>query len=186
MLAIGQMPETAIFKDSRITLKKGGAVEVNGRGRTASCGVYAGGDAATGPAIVIAACADGIRAAEAICEELDIPVPCDCDELPRLSGEDILKIKLARTMKVDPHQEAHLPVKERKGFELVEQTLSEADARAEAERCLQCTAVCDKCVEVCPNRANYSYTSAPFYADAPILAMEAGQVVIVDSEGVAI
>ena len=186
VLAIGQMPETAIFKDSRITLKKGGAVEVNGRGRTASCGVYAGGDAATGPAIVIAACADGRRAAEAICDELDIPVPCDCDELPRLSGEDILKIKLARTMKVDPHQEQHLPVKERKGFELVEQTLSEADARAEAERCLQCTAVCDKCVEVCPNRANYSYTSAPFYADAPILAVEAGKVVIVDTEGVAI
>jgi putative selenate reductase len=39
---------------------------------------------------------------------------------------------------------------------VVEETLTEEAALAEAARCLQCSTLCDKCVEVCPNRANYA------------------------------
>jgi len=42
-------------------------------------------------------------------------------------------------------------------FDLVIASLDEADARAEADRCLSCDQVCDLCVSVCPNRANISY-----------------------------
>ena len=34
----------------------------------------------------------------------------------------------------------------------------------EASRCLGCSFVCDKCVEVCPNRANVTLTSGPMGA----------------------
>ena len=49
----------------------------------------------------------------------------------------------------------------RSGFDLVERILTEATARSEAKRCLQCTSHCDKCVEVCPNRANVTYAALP-------------------------
>ena len=75
-----------------------------------------------------------------------------------------------------------LPVAQRAGFACVEQTLSEAAARAEAARCLQCSTFCDKCVEVCPNRANYTYHVEPVRWTLPVLACESGESRIVDEE----
>ena len=63
-----------------------------------------------------------------------------------------------------------LPPAQRGGFELVEATLDDSAARTEAARCLQCSVVCDKCVEVCPNRANHSYGISPVQLIMPILA----------------
>jgi putative selenate reductase len=79
-----------------------------------------------------------------------------------------------------------LPVEQRAGFDLVEQTLTEEAARAEALRCLQCSAFCDKCVEVCPNRANYTYTVSPLRIDLPLLKCEDGELVATGQEVFAI
>jgi putative selenate reductase len=46
---------------------------------------------------------------------------------------------------------------QRKNFDIVISSLDEKTARAEAERCLYCNDVCNVCVTVCPNRANFSY-----------------------------
>ncbi len=54
----------------------------------------------------------------------------------------------------------------RGNFALIESTFTDAEARAEALRCVQCTTFCDKCVEVCPNRANYTFTIAAGPLDA--------------------
>ncbi len=71
-----------------------------------------------------------------------------------------------------------LPPGERSGFDLIEATLEEAAARREAARCLQCASVCDKCVEVCPNRANLAYAVRPERLAVPILSCrEAGLIV---------
>jgi putative selenate reductase len=75
-----------------------------------------------------------------------------------------------------------LPVARRDGFACVEQTLSEADARAEAARCLQCATFCDKCVEVCPNRANYTYLVEPMELSLPVLACRDGELAVVGEE----
>ena len=48
--------------------------------------------------------------------------------------------------------------------------LDEEAARAEAARCFQCSTLCDKCVEVCPNRANYTYFAEPVRLRVPVLA----------------
>ena len=186
VLAIGQEADRALFKDSSVTLKKNGAIEVGCNKRTSVCGLYAGGDAITGPAIVIQACDDGRKAAEAICKELCIEPSCQKDVPAGLTGEDIVQIKKARTMKIEPYKEEHLPVAKRTGFDLVEKTLDVESARREAARCLQCTAVCDKCVEVCPNRANYAYTVTPIEVEAPVLISDGGGVHICGAEGVSI
>jgi putative selenate reductase len=119
--------------------------------------VYAGGDVVRGPAIIIQACADGRRAAEAICHKLGLPFQSPGARAPGLSSEDILQVKGVRARKLPMFQPAMLPVPQRGGFAVVEQGYDEATARAEAARCLQCSTFCDKCVEVCPNRANYTY-----------------------------
>jgi putative selenate reductase len=75
-----------------------------------------------------------------------------------------------------------LPRTERDGFDLVEQTLPEETAVAEALRCMQCSHLCDKCVEVCPNRANYTYLISPVETRVPRLACRDGDLEVVGEE----
>ncbi len=171
--AIGQVSDMAVFKGTRLELGKAGKVTTAANGRTSKCGVYAGGDAVTGPAIVIQACADGQRAADAICSELAVIQPI-LPEPPLPTGTELAEARLARARKTPPCRETHLPLEKRKSFDLVEQTLDEKDAIAEAKRCLQCSAMCGKCVEVCPNRANYNYSIPPFNITLPKLAVVKG------------
>jgi putative selenate reductase len=189
VIAVGQGSEESLFRGSRVVTKKNGAVEVRSNGMTSVCGVFAGGDAARTPAIVIQGCADGAKAAEAICRQLGLSDPADESadrKLPPLTEREILEVKAARTRKSLQHKESHLPLSERKGFELVEQTLSVEDARAEARRCLQCASFCDKCTEVCPNRANVSYRVTPVRVDVPKIRSENGTAVIAGVERVEI
>ena len=74
----------------------------------------------------------------------------------------------------------------REGFDLVERTLTEAAARSEAKRCLQCTSHCDKCVEVCPNRANVTYAALPTSFDVPVVALSGGRPAVVAQERFAV
>jgi putative selenate reductase len=86
-----------------------------------------------------------------------------------LSDGDILNIKHARARKEPQRQAERLPADQRDDFDLVEQSLTEDAARAEAARCFQCSTLCDKCVEVCPNRANYTYFVQPLSLRVPVL-----------------
>ncbi len=87
-----------------------------------------------------------------------------------------------RARKVPQHEPALLPVAQRARFDLVELTLTEEAARAEARRCLQCSALCDKCVEVCPNRANYAYSVSPVSMELPLLRSQDGELETVGEE----
>ncbi|MBU1878199.1 MAG: putative selenate reductase subunit YgfK, partial [Chloroflexi bacterium] len=135
-----------------------------------------------GPAIIIQACADGRRAAEAICAQLGIPFQQPPAQSADLSAEDVLKVKRARARKEARREPATLPPDQRGGFDLVEQTLTEEAARAEAARCLQCATVCDKCVEVCPNRANYTVRVEPVCWSVPVLACPIDEPIVVATE----
>ncbi len=154
IVAIGQQGEPAFLRGSGVVVSGHGAIVVDPQSGQAGERVYAGGDAVRGPATIVEACADGRRAAEAICRQLGVPFLRPAAEKPRLSEEDILRVKRERARKSVQHRPALLPPAHRAGFDLVEATLSEAAAQDEAARCLQCSTLCDKCVEVCPNRAN--------------------------------
>jgi putative selenate reductase len=176
ILAIGQKPDIAFLDGTGISMRRDGAIVTDAGTARAAERVYAGGDVARGPAIIIEACSDGRRAAEAICEQLSVgfsPFPA---QMPSLTTEEIIKAKGARARKVAQHDPALLPVAQRAGFDLVELTLTEEAARAEAQRCLQCSAFCDKCVEVCPNRANYAYTVSPVSIELPRLRCRDGEL----------
>jgi len=182
ILAIGQKPDVAFLDGTGISLRRNGSIVTDAETASAAECVYAGGDAARGPAIIIQACADGRRAAEAMCKQFGIAFSPFPARMPDLTAEEIIEVKGARARKVGQHEAALLPVAQRTGFELVEQTLTEEAARAEARRCLQCSAVCDKCVEVCPNRANYVYTVSPVSIDLPLLRCEDGKLATAGEE----
>jgi len=187
IVATGQRPDLGFLDGSAVSADSSGRIVADeSTGRAADRPIYAGGDVARGPAIIVAACADGRRAAEAICTELDVPfrtVPC---ERPQPTSDDLLASKRARAEKTLQHPSPARPVAERAGFDLVEGTLTEADARAEAKRCLQCTALCDKCVEVCPNRANVAVVTRPIDAVLPVLGSSDGALTVHGEEAVAI
>ncbi len=149
IVAIGQMAEEGYLEG----VKK---VERDERGRltidastlmTTRPGLFAGGDLKTGPLSVIAAIADGKRAAIAIDryirkDKSDMPewdpVRADRDE------KYIVPKGVKKAKRVVPER---LGSSERvKGFEEVEKTISREMAIEEARRCLNCGS-CSECME---------------------------------------
>ncbi|HSR33366.1 MAG TPA: FAD-dependent oxidoreductase, partial [Anaerolineae bacterium] len=183
ILAIGQRPDLAFLDGTSLSFRQDGAIITEPESRiTSEARVYAGGDVTRGPAIIIQACEDGRRAAEAICREFGIePRPLPTLEA-QLSDDEIVQVKCQRARKVTAHEPDLLPVEQRAGFELVELTLAEEAARAEALRCLQCSSLCNKCVEVCPNRANYTYKVSPVCLTLPLLACHNGELAVAGQE----
>jgi putative selenate reductase len=183
IVAIGQRYDVSFLGGSGVSLSPRQTIDVHPEtGLAAEPGLYAGGDVVRGPATIIKACADGQRAAEAICHRLGVPFRRPDVEMPTLSAEQMLTVKRLRTRRVPQHASPMLSTAEREGFDLVEQTLPEETALAEALRCLQCSQVCDKCVEVCPNRANYTYLIAPAKTRVPRLACRDGELRVVGEE----
>jgi len=183
VIAIGQRPDVSFLDGSTITLRGNATIAIAPEtGLAGEERVYAGGDAVRGPASIVEACADGRRAAEAICQQLGVPFERPSGHLPMLSEEEIVQIKCARARKAAQHEGAMLPPDQRGGFDLVVSTLTEEAALAEAARCLQCSTLCNKCVEVCPNRANYTFTVSPVSLTLPTVSCQQGELAVTGEE----
>jgi putative selenate reductase len=183
VVAIGQRPDISFLDGSTVSLARNKTVVLDPEtGLAGGPGVYAGGDAVRGPATIIEACADGRRAAEAICEQLGVSFDRPAVRLPTLSEEEITHVKRTRALRVGQNTSDMLPPDQRGGFELVEQTLTEEAARAEAARCVQCASFCDKCVEVCPNRANFTIAVSPVERTLPVLACQEERLMVTGEE----
>jgi putative selenate reductase len=172
IMAVGQSPDFRFLDGSVVTLCDEGGIAIDhATGQAGAAGIYAGGDAAeAGPESIIAACRDGRRAAEAICKQFAVPFDQPAYAQPQLTEQDIINVKGVRARKTPQVQPGCLSVELREGFDLIELTFTREEAQREAARCVQCTTFCDKCVEVCPNRANYTFTMAPVDWRLPVLA----------------
>jgi len=183
IVAIGQTPDVSFLDGSGVSLRKNGTIAADPQtGLAGEERVYAGGDAVRGPATIIEACADGRRAAEAICQQLGVGFDLPAVQLPVLSEEEIVRLKRVRARKVSQNQGEVLPLEQRGGFDLVEATLTEEAALAEAARCMQCSTFCDKCVEVCPNRANYTFFVSPVSLTLPLVSCQQGRLAVTGEE----
>ena len=183
VVAVGQLPELTFLQGSTVTRHPRGGVVVDDRtGCAGPLGVYAGGDVVVEPGSIISACADGRRAAEAICRQFGIPFGEPAWERPRLSEDQVRAIKAVRARRVPQRRPRMSGLAQRRTFDLIEATFTEDEARAEALRCVQCTTFCDKCVEVCPNRANYTVRVDPVSWGLPVLTLEGGRPVVAGQE----
>ncbi|MFH0769691.1 MAG: FAD-dependent oxidoreductase [Chloroflexota bacterium] len=158
--AIGQAPQTP--GDFRLRLGKGSTIQVDPVTLTTNrAGVFAGGDAVTGPATVTEALAAGRRAARRIDDYLQHKYPLPEKEVKTLTGDlipETLEV-IRKISRLEPHV---LPAEARtKDFEPVELVYDWQAAVNEARRCLRCgvgaeilfqdkCATCLTCLRVCP------------------------------------
>jgi heterodisulfide reductase subunit A len=146
IVSIGQQPDLAPLSGAETTRWRTLAADQNTLATPVE-GVFAGGDAVTGPAMAIDAMAAGKRAAETIHRYLrgqDLLVGRTF-EWPR---PEEIEVTIPRDVELAERAEMpHLPLAERRTtFHEVELGLTEEQAIAEAQRCLSC-AVCSECME---------------------------------------
>ncbi|MDY7078403.1 MAG: putative selenate reductase subunit YgfK [Chloroflexota bacterium] len=183
IVAIGQAPDVSFLDGSGVSLHRNKTIVVDPQtGLAGEERVYAGGDAVRGPATIVEACADGRQAAEAICRQLGVSFDQPAVQLPVLSEEKTVQLKRSRAEKTSRNEAEMLPLEQREGFDLVESTLTEEAALTEASRCMQCASFCDKCVEVCPNRANYTVIVSPMSLKLPVVACQQGRLAVTGEE----
>ncbi|OGS52337.1 MAG: hypothetical protein A3K75_04820 [Euryarchaeota archaeon RBG_13_61_15] len=158
--AIGQAPDLELLGDAKLASTKNGTVKTGGDGLSTNIpGVFACGDAVTGPATAIEAIAAGNRAAVLIEKHLK----CESGEPDKqpaemrvISVEDVkarMEGRLTRRERVHPDK---LPVHRRRtSFEEVEKVYGEVAAVAEASRCIACgpCAACGLCAVACKREA---------------------------------
>lgn len=141
--AIGQRPATTSFSGNGLKIGRGGTISADARTlATDQPGVFAGGDAVTGPQTVIEAIAAGQRAASSIKRFLR-----GSDLAPRVERPDIEAFVLPTPEEVeDVKEKARLVIEEvssrkRKGsFDEVALGYGAPEAMEEAARCLRCDA----------------------------------------------
>lgn len=149
-VAIGQAGAYGNLRDEAgLAVNDRGLLAVNDQGRTSLDGIYAAGDAASGATSVVQAMADGRRVAYQVMQELGAgtaqPIPA------RPAERDFAPI--ATDLRACPR--ATMPeialAQRRSGFAEVALGLDEAQAQAEAQRCLQCggCAQCLACLPAC-------------------------------------
>ncbi len=155
--AIGQTPASQFLSEKEgIKLSKWGTIETEEISYATNLpGVFAGGDAQTGPWVAIGAVAHGKEAAISISRYIkgeDLKTSREPLTLPQ---ENFLAIP-KDTPKAPRTHMATLDMKKRKaGFGEVELGLTEEQARAEASKCLNCMACCEclQCVAACKAEA---------------------------------
>jgi len=120
---------------------------------TSTPGVFAGGDAVTGPATVVEAIGAGKRAAEAIDRFLSgIPQPKMPPVPVRRTRVEWIELPASTKMTLRRPEMPLLNLERRRTtFQQVELGYAENAVREEARRCLRCDIClrCGKCVEVC-------------------------------------
>jgi putative selenate reductase YgfK subunit len=156
--AIGQVVDSSAL-ESLIDLKwsKRSTINVNTITMETSVeGVFAVGDAVTGPATVVEAIGGGKRAAEAIDRYLcGIPQPTRPPvPVRRRRLECLVLPATSKTILARPHMPLLGTDRRRITFQQVELGYSENAVREEARRCLRCDICrrCGRCVEVCRDK----------------------------------
>jgi len=156
--AIGQyVDDEGMQAFDKMDWSRRGTIEVNHASmETTMPGVFAAGDAVSGPATVIEAIGGGKRAAEAIDRHLNnIPQP-KMPKLPiRHRKERPIEMSASRKMTLKRPDMPMLNIDRRRTmFQQAELGYDEESVRREAGRCLRCDICrrCGKCVEICRDK----------------------------------
>ena len=156
--AIGELVEYELLEKNQLMADEKGDIPVNEYHETNVENVYLGGDAYRGPSSIIEAIADGRAIAEGIIEK-----------------ENVTKgyIKTAPEYEFDTEKRFG-EIAERKAALNAQVSTEEFDLnfKASADRCLSCNIVCNKCIEVCPNIANFPIKVEGFQDPNQILHIE--------------
>jgi NADPH-dependent glutamate synthase beta subunit-like oxidoreductase len=160
ILAIGQQADLgALGGADDIEITPRGLVKINfDTGQTTASEVFAGGDVAYGPKLIIDAVRHGHLASLGMDEfiqgnKLIIDVKTEWTDLPN-------HVMFENWTKLERRKVPTLPVDRRTGISVIELGYDEAEAAQEGSRCLECSVntvfdgnlciLCNGCVDVCP------------------------------------
>lgn len=162
VLAIGQSADLAwIRPEDNLKLTPRGTLQTDPvTMATSRPDIFAGGDVAFGPRIIITAVAEGKRAAKSIAKFLTGKIPPDPKQA-RVSIFDTHRYRMKPDYeKLRRHAPPTLPLDRRIGIAEVEESYPETAARLQADRCLKChvgpvfngdeCVLCGGCADVCP------------------------------------
>jgi NADPH-dependent glutamate synthase beta subunit-like oxidoreductase/ferredoxin len=165
IVAIGQMGELGwIQPDDGLEITPRGTFVVDPQTlATTAPGIFAGGDVAFGPRLIINAVADGQRAARGIHSYLQNVQPRRVRKgfftpVPKKQYADVGPVR--NYLRWQRQMPESIPVERRIGVSAVEARYDEVTAKEQASRCLICTInpifdgelciLCNGCVDVCP------------------------------------
>ncbi len=154
IMAVGMLPNTAPFA-SELKCGRDGTIIVNTETMATSMpSVFAGGDAVTGPSMIVQAIGQGKRAAYYIDRYLNgMPLSGFDDRLPKVDPVEVIGRAEGKISDRKPVEQKRKPVEEWvRSPEEYEITMTEDEARYSANRCLDCggCSECMQCVAVCP------------------------------------
>ena len=132
LMAAGQRVDLSFIKDEYNLAVERGLIKVDEAQSTSRAGVYAGGDAVTGPSTAIAAIRSGRNAADSINKGYGIS-----REIPG-HGDGFLKFDPSCLTLKESVKDPELSVTERSLDKEDSQTITEEQALAEAKRCMNC------------------------------------------------
>lgn len=162
IVAIGQRAETGFVPASLVPARTGfGGLPVDAHSqRTAHPRLWAGGDVARGPRLLIEAVADGQRAARDMLRVLSGDARGFAEQVTVLSSAPVTGRWRTAYDRIPRAEPPLLPAERRTDFAEAERTLDADAARREGARCLRCfeqimldvdrCIVCGLCVDVCP------------------------------------
>ncbi len=162
VLAIGQSADLAWIKpEDNLKLTARGTLQTDPiTMATSRPDVFAGGDVAFGPRIIITAVAEGKAAAKSIAKYLTGRVPAEPRQA-RVTIYDTLRYRMKPDYeKLERISPPTLPIDRRIGIAEVEKVFPESAALIQADRCLKCHVgpvfngdeciLCGGCADVCP------------------------------------
>ncbi|MGM0366529.1 MAG: FAD-dependent oxidoreductase [Actinomycetota bacterium] len=191
ILAIGQRPDTdyLVTGNDKLKLTRWNSIELENEDilLADSRGIFAGGDVVTGPATVTEAIGHGKLAARVIdryiggedLQDIARDVAEEKKSQKRLAAEEVFSDKELKSFK----KEARLAIEKLDsgerigGFEEVLGTISEEEAKKEAERCLNCgiCSECEQCITACEaNCIDYSQKEELIEKDIGAIAVTVG------------
>jgi len=140
IIAIGQQVEPELLQCVTKTSEKTDNSSVTDKSSEfVTEGIFTAGDVSRGPSSVVDAIADGRRVADAIDKYLG-GHGIDNDVHATSAGQLSPEADISSDMFRQPRQSGRLadPDKRKSGFGLINQTLTELEAKTEAQRCLRC------------------------------------------------
>lgn len=158
ILAIGQQADLSFLRgEDAVEVAPRGILKIDDNLMTTAPGVFAGGDVAFGPRVLVEAVANGHKAARSIHNHLNGQVKKSLLSRFRVFQD----WQMPRGYLSTPRQAVPtLPLNRRIGIAEVELGFDEQQGRAEAARCLKCQVntifdgskciLCNGCVDVCP------------------------------------
>lgn len=160
ILAIGQQADLSFIRsEDGVQVTPRGILKINEDLSTTSPGVFAGGDVAFGPRVLVEAVANGHRSARSI----HLYLSGKTEKTVRSRFRIFPNWKMPRGYLTTPRQKMPvLPANRRIGIAEVELGFDEEQGRAEGRRCLKCQVntifdgskciLCAGCVDICPEK----------------------------------